>query len=470
MKSKLCNQTNLSQQLLTLAGRLILIPLLTLSACQPQEKVEPSNNAIARDNFETIAYGLKGGKPYVGTKLTFLICCSDTPQFVAWKQRTKEFSELTGIEVEYAWEPWGSFKEKIATEGVVRTGEYDIVLWLDSWGPSFDYFLLPLGDRLAAEKIDLQQFPQVYINSVTLDEEVRGLPVRGHPQMLFYRQDVLEELNLEPPQTWVELETVAKTITEKTNLYGIASYYGTQSNGQNLFVWMNYLWSNGGEVFDKNYRPTFNSPAGIEATQRYVDLLLKHKIAPPSSITYNEAEGARSVAQGESAMVITWWWRYAGLTDKTQAASEVADNIGFAPPPGWEGKQTVNYALQLPVGISSYSKNQDAAWEYLKWLTHPETERKIVLDKSNPKTSTIVGVHQANLLDPKVNQTSNGLHQTGARVLKNSRLTPLIAEWTEVSTVLEVAINNIASGSDTKATLDRAAKEVTEIMERAGYY
>ena len=470
MKSKFYNRTNSVRQFLTFAGWLILIPVLSLSACQTQEKVKSSPNAIAPENLETIAYGLKGSKPYAGTKLTFLICCSDTPQFVAWKQRTKEFSELTGIEVEYAWEPWGSFKEKIATEGVVKTGEYDIVLWLDSWGPSFDYFLLPLSDRLAAEKIDLQQFPQVYLNSVTLDEEVRGLPVRGHPQMLFYRQDVLEQLNLQPPRTWAELETVAKTITKNTNLYGIASYYGTQSNGQNLFVWMNYLWSNGGEVFDENYRPAFNSPAGIEATQRYVDLLLKHKIAPPSSVTYNEAEGARSVAQGESAMVITWWWRYAGLTDKTQAAPKVADNIGFAPPPGWEGKQTVNYALQLPVGISSYSKHQDAAWEYLKWLTHPETERKIILNKDNPKTSTIVAVHQANLLDPQVNQTSNGLHQTGAQVLENSRLTPLIAEWTEVSTVLEVAINNIASGSNTKATLDRAAKEVAEIMKRAGYY
>ena len=470
MKSKSGNQTHLWQQLYAFAVWLILIPLLTLSACQPQEQIESSKKAIARDNFETIAYGLKGGKPYAGTKLTFLICCSDTPQFIAWKQRTKEFSELTGIEVEYAWEPWGSFKEKIATEGVVKTGEYDIVLWLDSWGPSFDYFLLPLSDRLAAEKIDLQQFPQVYVNSVTLNKEVRGLPVRGHPQMLFYRQDILEELNLKPPQTWAELETVGKTITRKTDLYGIASYYGTQSNGQNLFVWMNYLWSNGSEVFDENYRPMFNSSAGIEATQRYVDLLLKHKIAPPSSVTYNEAEGARSVAQGESAMVITWWWRYAGLTDKTQAASEVAGNIGFAPPPGWESKQTVNYALQLPVGISAYSKYPDAAWEYLKWLTHPETERGIVLDKSNPKTSTIVAVHQANLLDPEVNKTSNGLHQTGARVLENSRLTPLIAEWTEVSTVLEVAINNIASGSNTKATLDRAAREITEIMKRAGYY
>ena len=468
MKPRFCSQTHLSQQLLTLAS-LLLIPWLSLSACQAEKKVEQAPSAIASDNFETIAYGLKGGKPYAGTELTFLICCSDTPQFVAWKQRTKEFSELTGIEVEYAWEPWGSFKEKIATEGVVRTGEYDLVLWLDSWGPSFNYFLLPLSDRLEAEEIDLQQFPQVYVDSVTLNDEVRGLPVRGHPQMLFYRQDILERLNLEPPTTWAELETVAKTITEKTDLYGIAAYYGTQSNGQNLFVWMNYLWSNGGEIFDEDYRPIFNNSAGIEATQRYVDLL-RNKIAPPSSVTYNESEGARSLAQGESAMVITWWWRYAALTDKTQSASEVADNIGFAPPPGWSGKQTVNYALQMPVGISAYSKDPDAAWEYLKWLTHPETEREIVLDKSSSKTSTIVAVHQDNLLDPQVNQTSNGLHETGAQVLENSRLTPLIPEWTEVSTVLEVAINNIASGRDTKATLDRAAAEIEEIMERAGYY
>ena len=47
---------------------------------------------------------------------------------------------------------------------------------------------------------------------------------------------------------------------------------------------------------------------------------------------------------------------------------------------------------------------------------------------------------------------------------------PQLAEWPEIVNVLETAINEIASGADVQETLDGAAAEVEEIMDRAGYY
>lgn len=441
----------------------------TLSSCIGSEINIGESTIEVNQNEPTIEYGLQAGKPYNGTQITFLICCADTPQYRAWQAKTSEFTSLTGIEVEYVWEPWGSFQEKIATEGVVGTGTYDVITWLDSWGPAFKYFMVPLDEPILQTGISTEDYPGVYIEGVSLDGEQYGLPVRGHPQMLFYRKDVFEQLGLEVPTTWNELEQAAKIITENTDLYGIASYYGTGANGQNLFVWFNYLWSNGAEIFNDDYEPVFNSPQGVEATKRYVSLL-EDNLSPPGAVTYNEAEASRSVAQGESAMIITWWWRYALLTDETQADALVADNIGFAVPPAWEGKQSASYAIQLPVGVSAFSQNKQAAWEFLKWLTSVEVEREIVLDKTDPGTSTIVAVNQQNLEDSQVNQTSNGLHQTAARVLQDARTTPLIPEWAEVASVLEIAINQIASGEEVEPTLDRAAVEIEEIMDRAGYY
>lgn len=43
-------------------------------------------------------------------------------------------------------------------------------------------------------------------------------------------------------------------------------YCGKGCSGQSLFVWYAYLKSNGGDLFDKNWKPIFNQPAGIEAT------------------------------------------------------------------------------------------------------------------------------------------------------------------------------------------------------------
>ena len=43
-------------------------------------------------------------------------------------------------------------------------------------------------------------------------------------------------------------------------------------------------------------------------------------------------------------------------------------------------------------------------------------------------------------------------------------------EWPEIVNSIETAINEIATGAPVQETMDRAAGEVEEIMERAGYY
>jgi multiple sugar transport system substrate-binding protein len=39
-------------------------------------------------------------------------------------------------------------------------------------------------------------------------------------------------------------------IKEKEGIGGLACYYGADGNRQNLFIWLNYLWAAGEDVFD----------------------------------------------------------------------------------------------------------------------------------------------------------------------------------------------------------------------------
>src|SRR3712207_1686191 len=144
-------------------------------------------------------------------------------------------------------------------------------------------------------------------------------------------------------------------------------------------------------------------------------------------------------------MFVGWSWIYENFTNKEIAAPEVLNNVGVVPAPS-NGGEPVSYGYIWPVGILQSSKNQDAAWEYLKWLTNPQVEKAVVLDKSDPKTSNIVVVRLSNLNDPEVNATSNGLHQVMGTMLQTARTQPLLAEWPEIQTVLETALNEAASG------------------------
>lgn len=435
---------------------------------QTEESVvseEPAEEEV-EEVMEELPYGLLPGKPYEGETITLLL--NNAAKNTAMQQYADEFTEMTGIEVVMDMVPFGTLLEKITAEGVGGTGEYDIVTYLDSWGPSIQQFLIPIDDRVADSGIDMNRYPPAYVQSVTYDDQVYALPWRGHPQLLFYRKDVLEELGLEVPTTWAEFEEVSAAITENTDLYGAGMYYGKNA-GQNLFVWITYMWGNGADIFDDEWNPIFNSPEGVEATQRYVDLLVTDQVAPPGAVTYNEYEGTQSVAQAESAMTVTWWWQYTRITDPEAAQPEVVDNIGFAPVPEWEGKGGATYAICMPLALTKDSEHQDAAWEFLKWATNPDLEKKIVTTKDNPDTTTNVAVQNASLKDPDVNAAWDNMHQFAAESLAVSRIMPQLAEWPEVVNVLETAINEIATGADVQETLDRAAEEVNGIMERAGY-
>ncbi len=138
--------------------------------------------------------------------------------------------------------------------------------------------------------------------------------------------------------------------------------------------------------------------------------------------------------------------------------------------PAVAGADPTGFALSIPIGISSFSENQDASWEFIKWLSHPDNDKAVVLDNIDPAISTVVASHLSTLADPEVNAANNGLHEAALPGLLNSRLMPLIPEWTEVSSILETAISDIALGADIQSTLDEAAAEVLGVMERANYF
>ena len=414
-------------------------------------------------------YGLKADKPYDGTKLNFLICCSSVGQFAALIERTaSEFTPMTGIEVTWDNTPYASFQEKLVTEGSTGSGTYDVVAWVDSWGHGIKPYLVPLGDRIKQDNIDVSDYPKAYIDAASGDDgTLYGLPFRGHAQVLFYRKDVFDQLGLKPPQTWEDVAAAAKTVREKTQLNPIAMYYKVGA-GQNLFIWLNMLWGSGGDIFDQDKRPIFNNEAGIKATQQYADYVTNN-LTDKSALTFDEGGATEEMTKGRAAMFVGWSWIYENFTNREIAAPEVLNNVGVVPAPT-NGGDPVSYGYIWPIGILQSSKNQDAAWEYIKWLSNKQVEKAVVLDKSDPKTSNIVAVHLSNLNDPDVNASSNGLHKVMGTMLQTARTQPLLPEWLEVQTVLETALNQAASGADVKATLDKAQQDVDAIMKRGGYY
>lgn len=406
---------------------------------------------------------LKAGKPYAGTEVNLLTVVA--PQFKAHEARLGEFEALTGIKVKYQYVPFASTREKLTAELVGQSAQYDVLSTMDVWGPSMYQLFEPLNAMLAEKKIDMEsRYPYAHLRAARdgngNGKNILGFPIRGHVQLMFYRRDIFDKLGLKAPATWDDMVEAGKVITAKTDMSGVAMYYG-KTAGQNLMIWFNYLWGNGGELLDAKGQPAFNSPAGIAATQAYIDVMLKHKAAPAASASFNETDAVNSVAQGKSAMVPVWWWRYASLVDP-KVSTLKPEQVAFAPLPSMPGKPNTTYTNTWFYGINRNSKKKAAAMEFLTWLSQPEIERAVLLDKS---MNEVVAMQTKNLIDADVNVRYNGMHVFGAQALKGARGTPLFPQWPQVSDVLEATISELASGKgQVKPALDDAAARVRKAM------
>ena len=406
------------------------------------------------------------GKPFAGKEVKVLSV--QATQFAAHAKRAAAFSEQTGVKVTYVYVPFAALRERLTSEMVGASDDFDLVTAMDVWIPPLvDKYLAPIDKDLAARKIDMSRYPKPFTTAGSLPGGTYGLPNRCHIQLLWYRKDLFEKAGIKSaPKTWDELVKTAKTVQDQNpGVAGITIPYG-KADGQNLMVWYNFLWGAGGDLFDEKMKPIFNSPAGIKATQDFTDIILKDKLTPPGAASFNEADSSTAFFQGRAAMVPVWWHVYNRF--KLPDAQVKLDQVGFVPLPSYPGKGATTYTNDWIYGINKNSKNRDATMEFLDFISSPEVERSILLD---PAENDVVCVHWQNLRDPDVNARFSGMHKIAAEALEQTKNSiPNIPEFLPVVDVLAAAMSDIVTsgGGNIKEKLDAAASQANRIMKRAG--
>jgi len=418
---------------------------------------------VSYGEAELTDFNLLAGKPFEGTKLNILSVV--TPQFDGLMLRDEEFTELTGIETEWTFIPFGSLQEKINAEGIAANGTFDVVNYLDSWGPPNAHWLKRIDDLMARDGISMDRYPAAFARSAQFEGETLGFPLRAHPQLMFYRKDLIPE----PPKTWEDVIRIGKELKEShPDVAPLALYYNNDGNRQNLFIWLNFLWAAGADIFNDDGSAAWASDAGIQATKDYIELHTVHGVTNPNSLAFVEQDARQSFMQGNSAMIPVWWWAYSGFYNP-DSSTLTKDQVAFTGMPAYEGV-TKTYAISMPFSISTYSENQDAAWEFLKWLSNPEMDKANATEREVAGKSIVNNVvtHISSLQDPEVNAANDGIQAAAWESLKESDIMPQIPEWPEVGDILSAAIAEAAAGGDVAELMTAAAARADKVLRRAG--
>ncbi len=268
-----------------------------------------------------------------------------------------EFLEITG--------DTGERHDKLITLFSMNSSEYDVfdadVVWVAEFANG--RYVLPLNEYIKKDKIDLDNYMKIAINSVTYNEEIWGMPRYITNGMLFYRKDII----VTPPKTWDELIKMAEQYKgEKGTKYGFV-FQGKPYEGLVTNV-LEYIYAYGGGVLDAHGNVIINSPQSKEGLNKFIEIV-KSDYVPKDIDIYREGESADVFLNGGAIFLRHWPYVW-----QLKNNYRISEKIGIAPLPKGSIKAASTYGGWVSM-VNKNTRHPEEAWEFLKFLTGPEGQK-----------------------------------------------------------------------------------------------
>ena len=295
-------------------------------------------------------------------------------------------------------------------------------------------------------------FPS-FIDQSIIDDTVWAVPDLASARALFYNVDILNEVGVEVPTTWAELQDVSQAIIDyydgEIYPWGIDM---TTDEGQAAFAY--YTWGNGGGFVDANGDWAVNSAENVEAIQFAISLV-NDGFTNPNPATQTRYDLQDMFAAGKLAMVIA----------PNQLPTYVADkggeiNMATAGLPANEGKASSSVGVMDRVmafkddSAPDQAARNEAIGKFLKFFYDPENYVGWVsMEGFLPAVNSAVEALVA--ADPSF--------EAWLDVLGGCQFYPTAkAEWDQVKQGVIVAEQNALTGADVQAELDALQAELTK--------
>lgn len=229
---------------------------------------------------------------------------------------------------------------------------------------SADLSAFPDFEQVAARFRDSALIPYRYNGGVY------GLPEQQTFPMLFYRKDVLAELNLQPPKTWQDVYNMISDL-QKHNLQFYLPLEDTLNNATLVpnAAFTMLLYQNGGQLYtDDQKKSALDSEVAMEEFKKWTQFYTNYKFPV-------KADFPNRFRTGEMPIGIADYTIYNSLT---VMAPEIRNLWDFTIVPGTpKADGSVDHSVAsatTAVMMLKNAKDKDAAWEFMKWWTDKNTQ------------------------------------------------------------------------------------------------
>jgi multiple sugar transport system substrate-binding protein len=264
---------------------------------------------------------------------------------------------------------------KLRTQFQAGGEDLDVILGDVPWTYELaaNGWIADLSDRFP-ESTQKEYLPSS-VEAMIFNGKPYAMPWYTDTGLLYYRKDLLEQSGyVGPPKTWDELKEMAsKTVAKSGTKFGFvfqgARYEGGVCDG------CEFIWGHGGNILDSAdpTRVVVDSPQAIAglATERS---MITDGISPKAVTVYKEDESAGAFLNDDAIFLRNWPYVYALIGTSDYPKLET-DQVGVSELPSSDGKPGNGTVGDQPLYISATSKNPDAAWKFIEFLSAPEQQK-----------------------------------------------------------------------------------------------
>jgi len=198
---------------------------------------------------------------------------------------------------------------------------------------------------------------------------VYGLPETQYFHVMYYRKDLMADLQLELPDTWEDLINILPIIQKNNMNVGVPSVATSERENIDFSNFLAQLFQRGGRLFnDDGSRTLLDTETAIEAFDVYTKFFTHYK----TPVIYNFVNRFRT---GEMPLAFA---DYSWFNTLEIFAPEIRGLWGFARMPGLKREDgVIDRSVStgtLASMIFSNSDKQEQSWEFLKWWVSANTQ------------------------------------------------------------------------------------------------
>lgn len=323
----------------------------------------------------------------------------------------------------------------------------------------------PVQDFMDAEAYDISSLEPNIKNYYTFDDKLYSMPFNSSNPILYYNKDAFKAAGLDPenpPTTYEEVAEAAKALTKGGQTGASFAIYG--------WFMEQFLANQGVELLNNGNGRTspatasqVNNAAAVKTLEWWKQMLDDKVLL---NLGRKTDDTKKAFAAGQIAMTLDSTASLRGIVSAAEGKFEVGTAFLPKPADGGEGGVIIGGASLWLMNNRS-EEEQQAAWEFMKYLAEPQTQAYWHVNTGYFPVTT--KAYEETLVKenlekyPQFQTAVDQLHQTTANLATQGAVMGVFPEARQLT---ETAIEEVLNGQKTpQEILDKAAQEISSKIE-----